>query len=333
MNLLNWQEPIWESLWQPGIERFPHALLLVGNAGIGKLAFAKALSKSLLCQYRTGANQPCGECSSCHFFQQNAHPDFRLVAPQADEESQDSAEAKDKKASELITIHQIRDLGEFVSLTSHQNGHRVVLVTKAEQLNLNAANALLKMLEEPPPRTNFILVANQLSRILPTIRSRCRLLKMPVPSPAQASAWLSAQQCPEPDLNLALAGRAPLDALANGENPEWQAQRKRFCDALARPTESDAISLAESVLKIAPVTVVGWLQTWVYDLVRLKITQENRYHLDQFKSQMNVNKNFRLIELLNFNSELNAAKRLIHHPLNPKLFWEFLFIKYFKLFS
>ena len=333
MNLFNWHERIWEHLWQPGIERVPHALLLVGRTGIGKLAFAKALSQSLLCQNRSGDNQPCGECSSCHYFHQNAHPDFRLVAPQADEESQDAAEAKEKKASELITIQQIRELGEFVSLTSHQNGHRVVLITKAEQLNLNAANALLKMLEEPPPLTIFILVANHLSRILPTIRSRCRLLKMPVPNPAQASAWLSAQHCPEPDLNLALAGRAPLDALANGENPEWQGQRKRFCDALARPSESDAISLAESVLKIGPTTVMGWLQTWVYDLVRLKITHENRYHVDQFKSQTNLNKNFRLVELMNFNSELNAAKRLIHHPLNPKLFWEFLFIKYFKLFS
>jgi DNA polymerase III subunit delta' len=333
MNLLTWQKPIWEHLWQPGIARIPHALLLVGSAGIGKLAFAKALSQSLLCQHRTVENHACGGCSSCHYFSQNGHPDFRLVAPEADDESQDSADGKEKKASELITIRQIRELGEFVSLTSHQSGPRVVLITKAEQLNVNAANALLKMLEEPPPHTIFLLVANHLSRILPTVRSRCRLVKMPMPNPAQASAWLDAQHCPEPELNLALAGRAPLDALANGENPEWQAQRKRFCDALARPTESDAIGLAESVLKIGPAIVIGWLQTWIYDLVSLRITELNRYHLDQIKSQISLNKKFQLIELLNFNSELSSAKRLIHHPLNLKLFWEFLFIKYFKLFS
>ena len=333
MNLLVWHKPIWEHLWQSGTERFPHALLLVGSAGIGKLAFAKMLAQSLLCQNRSVENHACGACSSCHFFTQNAHPDFRLVAPEADDESQDSADGKEKKASELITIRQIRELGDFVSLTSHQAGARVVLITKAEQLNLNAANALLKMLEEPPAETIFLLVANNLSRIIPTVRSRCRLLKMPVPGPVQASAWLGAQHCPEPDLNLALAGRAPLDALANGENAEWQAQRKRFCEALARPTESDAIGLAESVLKIGPATVIGWLQTWIYDLARLKFANENRYHLDQIRSQKNLNEKFQLIELLNFNAELNTAKRLIHHPLNPKLFWEFLFIKYFKLFT
>ena len=332
MSLFYWQLHAWQDFWQTGIERIPHSLLLFGHAGTGKLLFAKALAQSLLCERRTIENRACAECISCRFFRRNAHPDFRLVSPESDEESTNNGYAIDEKSSEFITINKIRELGQFINLTSHQNGRRVALIYPAEQLNLNAANALLKTLEEPPPQTILILVSNNLSRILPTIRSRCRLLKMPAPRPAHAVTWLSEQHCPEPTLNLAMAGGSPLDALANGENSEWQMQRQRFCKALAQPADGDAIALAESVLKIAPATVLSWLQTWIYDLIRLKITQKNRYHLDQIKTQNDLNKSSQLMELLNINSEISAAKRLIHHPLNPKLFWEFLFIKYFKLF-
>ena len=338
MTLYPWQIPIWQQLWQSGIERMPQGLLLHGGAGIGKLVFAKTLAKGLLCRRRPATTQACGECDSCRYFGQNAHPDFRLITPEAEEESAEAGAvepvgAKEKKASEFITIHQIRRLRDFIALTSHQNGWRVVLISPAEQLNLNAANALLKMLEEPPPQTRFLLVTNHLGRILPTVRSRCRLLKMSIPNPAQASAWLAERRCPDPALNLALAGRAPLDALENGENAEWQTQRKRFCDALSQPYAGDAIAMAESVQKLAPVTVLRWLQTWIYDLVSLQITQDGRYHVDQTKIQINLNKNLQLIDLLNFSSEISSAKRLIHHPLNPKLFWESLFIKYFKLYK
>ena len=154
-----------------------------------------------------------------------------------------------------------------------------------------------------------------------------------MPNPAQASVWLAEQRCPDPDLNLALAGRAPLDALENGENAEWQTQRKRFCDALAQPDSGDAIAMAESVLKLVPASVLRWLQTWIYDLVSLQTTQESRYHLDRTKTQISLNKTVQLIDLLNFNLEISSAKRLIHHPLSPKLFWESLFIQYFKLFK
>ena len=338
MSLYPWQTPIWQQLWQSGIERMPQGLLLHGGAGIGKHAFAKTLAQSLLCTRHLASDQACGECDACRYFGQNAHPDFRLVTPEAEEESSEGAVAepvgaKEKKASEFITIHQIRGLGDFIALTSHQNSGRVILISPAEQLNLNAANALLKMLEEPPPQTRFLLVTNHLGRILPTVRSRCRLLKMPMPNPAQASAWLAEQRCPDPALNLALAGRAPLDALENGENVEWQTQRKRFCDALSQPDAGDAIAMAESVLKLAPASVMRWLQTWIYDLVSLQTTQESRYHLDRTKTQISLNKTVQLIDLLNFNLEVSSAKRLILHPLNPKLFWESLFIQYFKLFK
>ena len=332
MILYTWQFELWQHLWQGGSERFPHAVLLSGNAGIGKRDFANSLANSLLCQRRRADNHPCGECDSCRYFEQNAHPDFRLSQPDAEDASEEN-EVKEKKASEFITINQIRLLGEFISLTSHQNGRRVGVICPAEQLNVNAANALLKMLEEPPPQTIFILVTNQLSRILPTIRSRCRIVKMPVPNPVQAAAWLEAEKCVESTLNLALAGGAPLEALEHGRNAESHTQRKRFCDTLSRPAAGDPIMLAESIAKLAPATVMRWLHTWIYDLMSVKATARSRYHNDLTETLNNLSNNTQLIELNKFNSELIQAKRLLHHPLNAKLFWELLFIKYFSLFS
>ncbi len=331
MNLYSWQLDSWRQLWQAGAERFPHALLLTGSAGIGKRHFAQTLAQSLLCA-RPQAYQACGNCDSCHFFGQSAHPDFRVVQPEA-EDTDDETVAKEKKASEVITINQIRLLRDFISLTSHQNGRRVAIIYPAERLNLNAANALLKMLEEPPPHTIFVLVANQLSRILPTIRSRCRLIKMATPSPDQATAWLAQQKCPEPALYLALAGGAPIEALELGQNPELQSHRKRFCDALSRPDSADAIALAESISKLAPAVVMRWLHTWIYDLLYVRARGECRFHVDLFKQISDLSKIIQFVEFNKFNSELINTKRLLNHPLNPKLFWESLFIKYFKLFT
>ncbi len=332
MNLYSWQLDLWQQLWQAGAERVPHAVLLCGPVGIGKRAFASVLAQSLLCKRTRADHLPCGDCDSCRYFGLSAHPDFRMVQPDV-EDGNDESEVKDKKVSEVITIIKIRQLNDFISLTSHQNGRRAALIYPAEQLNINAANALLKMLEEPPPETIFILVTNQMSRILPTIRSRCRIVKMPAPSRDQATAWLAQENCPEPALHLALAGGAPLEALALGHSPELQGQRKDFCTALARPENADVIALAESVIKLPPAAVMRWLHTWVYDLMRAKAIVENRFHVDMTKLINNLSKNIQPIELIKFNSELLDAKRLINHPLNPKLFWESLFIKYFTLFT
>ena len=333
-----WHLPLWQEIWRSGYAEMPHAVLLHGSPGLGKLAFALTLAKSLLCSARDAEHQACGNCVSCRYFDHHAHPDFRHMLPEADQEPPDlavteAAGTKDKKGSEFITINQIRSLTDFVSLTSHQSGCRVILIAPAEQLILNAANGLLKMLEEPPGQTIFLLVTNQLSRILPTVRSRCRLMRMPTPDPAQASAWLAEQGCAEPALNLALAGHAPLEALRFAADAEWHGQRKTFCDALSHPERADVIGVAEWLQKSPAPQAMRWLQTWIYDLVSLKTASKCCYHQDYIKAITNLNKNIQLIDLLNFNRELSDSRRLVHHPLNPKLFWEFILLKYFALFN
>ena len=336
--LYPWQSAIWDEIWRAGDDAMPHAMLLYGGAGLGKLAFAEALAKSLLCSDRGAGDQACGRCDSCRFMAQNAHPDFRYIFPEAEQETSDvavgdAATGKEKKGSEFITVNQIRALADFVSLTSHQGGRRVALIAPAEQLNLNAANGLLKMLEEPPGSAIFLLVTNQLSRILPTVRSRCRLVRMPVPASVDAKNWLAEQGCKEPALDLALAVQAPLEALRTAEDLEWHRLRKMFCEALSRPDDADVIGIAESLQKAPAAQVMRWLQTWTYDLVSQKTTAKCRYHADYLQLISNLNKNSQLIDLLAFNRDILDSRRLIHHPLNPKLFWESILIKYFALFS
>lgn len=337
-SLYPWQFSVWQEIWHGGDEGMPHAILFHGNPGLGKLAFAEALAKSLLCTARRADHLACEHCASCRYMEQNAHPDFRHVVPEADLEVPDAAVTgsgggKDKKASEVISVNQIRELADLVSLTSHQSGRRVILVTPAEQLNLNAANGLLKMLEEPPGATIFLLVTNQLSRILPTVRSRCRIMRMPMPGSEEASAWLAEQGCAEPALNLALAGHAPLEALRIAADAEWHGQRKTFCDALSRPDRADVIGIAEALQKSPAPQVMRWLQTWTYDLMSLKLASQCRYHPDYLKAITNLNINIQLTDLLYFHRELSDSRRLVHHPLNPKLFWESILIKYFALFA
>lgn len=194
--------------------RLPHALLLHGNSGTGKLDFAQRLAQSLLCLAPLADGEPCDNCTSCNWFTQGNHPDFRLLAPeQGNEADTEGGNAKKSTRKSLqISVDQVRALAEFFTLSSHQSsGLRVVLIHPAEALNATSANALLKMLEEPPGGVIFILVSHQLKRLLPTILSRCHKIDMPIPERALALSWLQSQGIDDAAARLDYAGGAPLD--------------------------------------------------------------------------------------------------------------------------
>src|SRR3954469_20809047 len=143
----------------------PHALLIQGPQGIGKLAFAQALARALLCEAAPPDGLACGRCAACAWFEAGTHPDFRLVERlnKKDEEG----EFAEKKPQ--IEVDQIRALADFVGMSSHRGGRKVVLVPTAAALTANAADALLKSMAEPPPAMHFLLVAHRRRQLLPTI--------------------------------------------------------------------------------------------------------------------------------------------------------------------
>ena len=178
--------------------RLPHALLLRGRDGIGKLACAEALARALLCERPAKDGSACGHCTGCAWMGQGSHPDFRRLEPENLAAEQGEAEQKgERKASVQISVEQVRELAGFINISSHRGGAKVVLIHPAEALNVNAANALLKNLEEPPPNCYFLLVAHRWHQLLPTLRSRCEQVVLPLPGRKEARDWLGQQKLQE----------------------------------------------------------------------------------------------------------------------------------------
>ncbi|GAA5094342.1 DNA polymerase III subunit [Wohlfahrtiimonas larvae] len=137
---------------------FPQSLLLIGEPDIGKSIFANDVAKSILCLDRKG-HHACGQCQSCLWIDKNSHPDFLSIA------------SEDK--SHFIKVDQIRQLIQFAQMTS-ETGRKVIIIHNADEMNLNAANALLKTLEEPMQNCYLILVTNYPKKLPVTITSRCQ---------------------------------------------------------------------------------------------------------------------------------------------------------------
>src|SRR3954471_4942060 len=219
-----WNEPILNRIQREGL---PHALLIHGAQGVGKLALAERIAQLVLCEAPPEAKKPCGQCDGCRWFLGGNHPDFRRVEPEAlmpaaevEEGGDAPAPARRAKPSFDIKIDQVRELADFLHIGSHRGARRVALVHPAEAMNPSAANALLKGLEEPPAAAMFILVSHRPSRLLATVRSRCVSLPVPIPAREAALEWLRADGLKDPERWLAYAGGAPLRAIAFASQAE-----------------------------------------------------------------------------------------------------------------
>ena len=306
--------------------QLPHALLMHGPQGIGKLAYAEAIAHALLCESPGSDGSACGRCTACGWIGQGSHPDFRRLEPEALTGARDAEErVEKKKPSEEIRVEQVRGIEDFIQVTSHRGGAKIVLIHPAETLNANAANALLKNLEEPPPRTYFLLVAHRWHQLLPTIKSRCQQIALPQPSAEAARGWLKEQGLRDPDLALAHAGGAPLLA-AKLDEEYWQ-QRAWFLKAISSKG-LDALAIAEQLRDHAPAMVVNWLQKWSYDLVCHKVTGKVSFNPD-FAVPISVAADRTgLLEAVRFLRLMVRTQRIVSHPLNTRLFFEELLLAY-----
>jgi DNA polymerase-3 subunit delta' len=174
-------------------------------------------------------------CASCHLFQAHTHPDFLLLLPDALRESLGwlleegavSEKAAAAKPSKEIKVEAVRQAVSFAQTTSARGRSKVLLVHPAEKMNTVAANALLKTLEEPPGQARFILSSAAFDELLPTVRSRCQALAMPLPQTDTACAWLMTQGVSQPQVLLAAVGGQPQEALMWSNQgitaAQWQA--------------------------------------------------------------------------------------------------------------
>lgn len=143
-------------------QRLPHALLLIGPQPLGIIDFSYKMSAAILCSQE---QRPCGECKSCRLILSKEHPDICCLEPD--------------KSGGIIKIDQIRDLHSLVFRSPQLGGKRIIIINPAEKMNVSAANALLKLLEEPPSCVIFLLIAEQISTLPATIVSRCQQWRFP----------------------------------------------------------------------------------------------------------------------------------------------------------
>ncbi|MCU1733838.1 MULTISPECIES: DNA polymerase III subunit delta' [unclassified Pseudomonas] len=257
-----WQATLWQQL--AGRSRHAHAYLLHGPQGIGKRALAERLMALLLCQ-RPEALQACGQCKSCMLLAAGSHPDNYVLEPE--------------EADKPIKVDQVRDLVGFVTQTAQLGGRKLVLIEPVEAMNVNAANALLKSLEEPSGNTVLLLVTHQPSRLLPTIKSRCQQVACPQPGEAQSLAWL-ASALPDSDEQeraelLSLAAGSPLMAVslqAQGVR-EHRAQVVEGVKKLLKQQQSPT-QLAESWNAISLLHLFDWFCDWSNLILRYQLTQD-----------------------------------------------------------
>ena len=328
-----WQNNDWARL-QELRSRPAHGLLFKGSKGIGKLDLAINYAQSLLCQQPDESAFGCGKCPSCHWFGQGSHPDYRLIQPDVlsldGEEGDDAKPASGKKPSKQISVDQIRGLADFFGMSAHQGGRRVIVIHPAEAMNTNAANALLKNLEEPPPGLLFILVSHKPQQLLPTILSRCLSFALPAPDAASAMSWLKEQGVKNPAEALAASGFAPLQAVQLDEQLGGE-ERDKLLRAVRQPAALDVFALAEALQKTEQVLVVQWLQQWCYDLSAMKLAGKLRYHPGEEAAIKKLVEPIAPLNLARLQKYLQTAKREAQHTLNPKLFFESLLFAYLKL--
>lgn len=308
--IFSWQQSTWDKFASArSNDHLPHALLLSGADGVGKLEFANSMVKSLLC-ISPENYQACNKCQGCKTYESGANPDYLHI---------ELLEGKQQ-----ISVDQVRELSKFLNYTRSFDAYRVILLNPTERMNVNAANSLLKSLEEPATNTIIILLATQLSRIIPTIKSRCQLLHIPTPNKKQALEWLQthAPEIKNPESTLRLVNGIPLHAIDLDE--EIGVKREALAiDILDIILENKSVTeSAKQWEKFDRLSLIDWqifwLQSFIKNTTDLAATQK------KIKEKIPTSQQWTLYQAL------MTQKQLVHTSVNSLIFVENMLILWLK---
>ena len=309
-----WQQSQLESL----LQQRGHALLLTGPSGLGQYTLALALARAWLCEHVT-THGACGQCESCHAIDVRTHPDLCVLLPETlslelgwplDERTQDKIDKKEVKASRVIRVEAAREAVSFTQFTRSRGHTKVVLIYPAERMNMEAANTLLKTLEEPVGAVRFVLATEAAHQLLPTIRSRCQSHALRWPDAPVALAWLQATSGGDADsarVWLKAAGGRPDDALL------W-AQAGLGADTWQRLPRAMAQGDFSGMADWGPARQLEVLQKLCHDLMAVSAGGTPRYF-----DQRDLPAPPGLRTLAAWSRELAQSARSVEHPFQAPL--------------
>lgn len=369
-SVVPWLQSLWNGL---DLDHFPNAVLIHGQPGIGKFEFGIHLAKALLCEDSDGMSaRPCNQCDACHWFDTANHPDFialvpethRRLLPHSDYKSDDNSkkgksvkhdfdtDTPEKKEKKNISIEETRQAIENLSIGSHRGGNRVILIYPLEMLRSDSANTLLKSLEEPPASTIFILLSDRLDRVLPTIRSRCRLFSAARPDRAVGLEWLHSKVSSLPNLKINPSdvetiydeqGGAPysvLNSLIARHNKDdkdeltiaLQASRL-LLQSMSQGARMNWLEAAEKIHKAQFSILLATMQRWISDMQNVAQGGVPRYYPKHHANIQALAQKSNIFRLLQFWSSLTQSRRHENHPLATRVQLEALLSQYQQVFE
>ncbi|MFO7664363.1 MAG: DNA polymerase III subunit delta' [Chloroflexota bacterium] len=309
-------------------DRVGHAYLITGPDQIGKMTLARTFAQALNCTADEIGQRPCGKCRACTLIAGNRHPDVRVVLPEVSE-----------RGIRSIKIEQIRQLQQDLSLSAYEARYKIALLKRFDTANVNAANAFLKTLEEPPANVILILTAADSESLLPTIISRCRVLTLrPIPTPFIEESLMTRWQVKTNQANLLahLAGGRIGWAIEASSEPALLQSRTTSLDRLSEALQGNLVArfnLAERLSRKSenlPVMMQTW-SCWWRDLALLAFdrrSQERISNIDQIEGLHKLAGVWPSQDILRSLVQTERAMTLLKKNANARLVLENVFLTY-----
>jgi DNA polymerase-3 subunit delta' len=307
--------------------KISHAYLFVGPVGVGRLAAARAFAQALLCA--VGGDDACGVCGPCRKVAGGTHPDLRIIAP-----GRTDAGAERR----AVAIDQIRDLKHDARYPPYEGKWKIFVIEDTEQMRAEAANSLLKVLEEPPASIVIILVAESTEALLPTLVSRAQLVRFTLVSPVEIARVLTARAGVSPERARFLAamsgGRVGAALAAAEAGEEVFARRQNVLETLDAVESGDltaGLDAAEAVAKQKD-EIEPWLDIallWFRDLAVWQTVGDPALltNLDQQAKVAERARRARPEDVARTMDAIEQAKAALRRNINPRLVLETLFIQ------
>ena len=321
-SILPWQQKNWDFLCTYIKQnRIPQALLISGTSGLGKHSLATRFAYALLCSQRQDDGTSCGLCNSCQLINANTHPDLSHIKPDEEKKS--------------ISINQIRQVVTDTYLKPQFENYRAIIISPADVMTGQAANAFLKCLEEPTERTVFILITDKPNKLPATIISRCQKLTVTLPDKQILHDWLNGQGIQNnQETLLNLTRRSIFTTQQIADNALLKQRTDCFNDWLAIAKRSNHPTIiSEKWQKLPETELLNWLISWVTDLIKFayRINCEQICNQDMAKSLQELAQQLNLKQLYGFYDRLLVNRRQLGTQINSQMMMEEILVQWQEL--